>query len=224
MTKSTDEVDQAPLGDYSSKTFDRLFKEYQICSDQVSRLEKNVWQTAALLGVGSIVGLVSLASEYTSASTPFEVILAASIFAIVVSFVWLRFAKRWWSIQSVKLERMSEIDRVIGFRQNVLIDERNSEALGHKLYLRKKSRFPKSLWIRLLHSIPDDVKTIESGRSVRNYEYRGIRPVGELLIITNTLLWVSFLLHSAWVRSKLICTVAALTIFLVMGVWYWRKP
>lgn len=216
MDDSSSEVDP--------ETFERSFKEYQICLEQVSRLEANIWQTATLLGIGSIVALVSLINNDAQSQAPFGVILAVSIFTITVSLVWLRFAKRWWSIQSIKFERMSEIDTSIGFRQNILVDERNREALSHQLYLKENSNFIKSLWTRLFFSIPKEVRAKEGHQKAQTYEHRGNRPVVELLVAENILIWVSFLIYSAWERNRLPVTIITLSGLLIVVFHYWRRP
>jgi hypothetical protein len=136
----------------SPEAFERLFKEYQICHEQASRLESHIWQTATLFGVGSAIGLVSLASK----EPDWVKTLVAAILAIIASLVWLRFAGRWWSIQRLKFERMDEIDKQIGFRQNIIVGETDIEAQSHRRYLQKHGRFPRRKWNQH-HLIPGDV-------------------------------------------------------------------
>jgi hypothetical protein len=40
------------------------------------------------------------------------------------------------SIQTLKFEPMSEIEKKIGFKQNTLVEERDRDAIGHRSYLR----------------------------------------------------------------------------------------
>ncbi|MBI4456678.1 MAG: hypothetical protein HY644_12360 [Acidobacteria bacterium] len=125
-----------------SERVDRLVDVYRIYNDQVSRLESYIWQTATLLGIGSAVGLVSLADKYENTTAYLGKVTMAAVFTINASLVWWRFAKRWWSIQHLKLERIDEIerriDRQMEFQQSVLVSERDVEAMGHKRHLREQ--------------------------------------------------------------------------------------
>src|SRR3990172_11219093 len=88
-----------------------ILDEYKLCDERTSRLEGYVWQTASLLGIASILGLITtgrdLAASPHSAALPSAL---GSVFGIVAALVWWRFARRWWSIQHLMFERMREIE------------------------------------------------------------------------------------------------------------------
>lgn len=222
----------------SQETFDRLVKEYQICHEQAGRLESYIWQTAILFSVGSAIGLVSLASKEPN----WVITVVAAIFAINVSLVWWRFARRWWSIQHLKFERMDEIDRRIGFRQSLLVKERDEEAQRHRRYMQEHGHVLQRVLNRLNYRSLGETKSVESKRDgIKNYEYRGNQPVGKLLVCTNIVLWFAFTLYTVskdlilnFVQSNLLPVVQInlLQLTLVLGLFvflaivdlhFWRQ-
>jgi len=214
--------------------FERLFKEYQICHEHVFQLESYIWQTAMLFGVGSAISLVSLASQRPD----WVKTLVATILAINISLVWWRFARRWWSIQHLKLERMHEIDQQIRFRQSVLVEERDVEAQKHRRYWQKYGCFLQRIWNQLCYSIPDNTSAVLSFRKSiqENYEYRGIQPAVRILVCTNILLWVSFALYTViteflpylYVQQRNVCALAVFGFIAVADFCifcrYWGRP
>ena len=211
------------ISEMSSETFERLFKEYQICHEHASRLESYIWQTATLLGVGSIVGLVSLAGKNTYTDADLGTTVIAAVFAINVSLVWWRFAKRWWSIQHVKFDRMDEIDERIGFQQSILVRERNREAMSHIRYLQENGPRLRQMWYRLQYFIPDEIQAAEPER-IRNYEHRGNQPAGKLLVVTNIALWFFWTVYAASQAAALPRVLVILVILLIVDIWFWRRP
>jgi hypothetical protein len=207
-----------------SERVDRLVDVYRIYNDQVSRLESYIWQTATLLGIGSAVGLVSLADKYENTTIYLVKVTMAAVFAINASFVWWRFAKRWWSIQHLKFERMDEIerriDRQMQFQQSILVSERDKEAIGHKRHLHEQGSWYERIW-SLCFSIPREVQAAQSHR-VRNYEYRGNQPVGRLLLVTNVLLWSLFIIYTAVQVSQLPLVLIILGSLLIIVFCIWR--
>jgi hypothetical protein len=193
----------------SSTYIERLLDLYQIYDKQASRLESHIWQTAALLGIGSAVGLVALASEYKKTLAYLGTTVVATIFAINASLVWWRFARRWWSIQRLKIERMDEIERRINeemkFPENALVSERDEEVMKHRLYFRKEG----SLYQRISNksfffSIPDDLQPTKSKhKEIGNYEYRGNQPAARLLLVTNIFLWLLVTIYTTIQIGKL---------------------
>jgi hypothetical protein len=207
-----------------SERVDRLVDVYRIYNDQVSRLESYIWQTATLLGIGSAVGLVLLADKYEKTPTYLGKVTIAAVFAINASLVWWRFARRWWSIQHLKFERMDEIerriDRQMQFQQSVLVSERDVEAMRHQRHRREQGSCHERIR-SLCFSIPREVQAARSDR-VGNYEYRGNQPAGRLLLVTNVLLWSLFILYTAVQVSKLPLVLVILVIFLIIDFCMWR--
>lgn len=217
----------------------KALSEYRICLEQASRLESNIWQTAGLLGIGSIAGLVALAGN---SNIPFSAVLVAGVFAINASLVWLRFVRRWGSIQSVQFERMSEIEDQLEFKQSSLVSDRNREAFGHKLYVRKNGNLLQRLLVtvfyRLRFSKDEESELMQlyaqkddrDRRQIESYEYRGNQPACKLLVVTNVLLWGSYTVYQAFntLNGPLVSNFVILLIFLValivIDIAYWRLP
>lgn len=206
-------------------SIEQLLELYKIFDEQVSRLESYIWQTATLLGIGSAVGLFSLANG-TAGVKPNEVTIAA-IFAINASLIWWRFAKRWWSIQHLKFERMDEIekrlDKQMKLGQGLTVRERDVEAMQQVKHLREKGSFRQRM-ASLQFSIPREIKAKESQKT-GNYEHRGNQSVGKLLVITNIALWSLFAVQTA-MQFKMTpdaLVIAGVVLVLLVDLYAWRK-
>ena len=94
-----------------------LLKEYELCQDSAQSLESTVWQTSAIIGIGSIGSLILVANHPPDEQPPF--LVAAFIGALVslASFIWWRMARRWWSIQHAKYLRMRHIEEDLNIYQ-----------------------------------------------------------------------------------------------------------
>lgn len=219
-----------PTSESRPDSIERLLELYKILDEQVSRLESYIWQTATLLGIGSAVGLFSLANGV--AGIKLNEATIAALFAINASLIWWRFAKRWWSIQHLKFERMDEIEKRLveqmKLGQGSTVRERDVEAMQHIKYQREKGGFRQRI-ASLQFSIPRDIKARESQRT-SNYEHRGNQPVGKLLVVTNIALWLMFATQTAIlaVQTDIGIRMASLMIAGVVFVLFvdlsaWRK-
>lgn len=216
----TDE--QARRSEQGSENFERRFKEYQVCLQQVKQLEANIWQTAGLLGIGSAAVLISIMGKDAQSRAPLSTILVVAILAITVSLVWLRFARRWSSIQHVKFARINEIEEEIGFCQNIRVAERDREIQAHMLYLIENGRFWRRIWTRLWYRLTDTTQAVEAQQAPQDYETRGNRPVIELLVITNLFIWSSVTLYIACEEESLLLASAILFGSLILDIYFWR--
>ncbi len=219
--------------------FDKYFKEYQICQEEVGRLESNIWQTATLFAIGSGVGLFSVAKDLKDNNFDFKGLLIIVTFAIVISLVWLRFAKRWWSIQQLKIDRMSQLDEVFGFKQSAIVRNMDKQAMEHIAAL-KEHRESITKWcgfkLWFFYSIPDHIRpSLCRNRRIKEFEHehRGIKPVTNALIWANILLWILILLFSIpWHKTSAnfitlpnIIWAVLIIPFLFLLMWIeWRKP
>ena len=88
---------------------DLLMKEYELCQDSAKGLEATVWQSATLAGLGSIAALIAAESQVS------DRLIATLIGAIAVTslWTWWGIARRWWSIQHIKLLRMAHIELIL---------------------------------------------------------------------------------------------------------------
>ncbi len=209
----------------SDSDFERLFKEYQSCREDASRLESYIWKTAGLLGVASGTGVVlrSTAGEHDLPHLVTTVLIA--VLAINLSLIWWRFARRWWSIQHLKYERLDQIEKLIGFGQDINVGTRDREAMGDRLYLQGAASPFQRILNFLLFEIPPAIERKESKRT-RSYEYRGNQPVTKLLVLTNVLSWLFIAIGEAFGQSFRYGSIVLLIFILVslVDVWFWRKP
>jgi hypothetical protein len=220
-TPVTDE--QARRSEQESRIFERRFREYQVCLQQVERLESSIWYTAGLLGIGSTAGFISVMGKDAHSRAPLGTILVVAILAITVSLVWLRFAGRWRSIQHVKFKRMAKIEEEIGFCQSRLVAERDIEVQAHWRHLQEKGKLVQRLWTRLWYRLEEKPDAAKAEEAPRDYEVRGNRPVIELLVITNLLIWCSVTLYAAHKMGDLLSVSVVLFGSLILDICFWRR-
>jgi hypothetical protein len=152
-----------------------LFKEYQICREDAARLESYIWQTAAVFGIASAVGLaftLPLAGRVPPLHYARLAVAIVTAFEINASLVWWRFVRRWRSIQTLKCQRMAELEAELGFRQHRLVKHTDEEAMAR----------PHG-WL---------------GPRGRTHEYRGTLPAIQFFLCTNALLWTVVLLSEVF--------------------------
>lgn len=211
----------------SNEEFERLFKEHQACREDASRLESYIWKTAGLLGIASTAGLVLRTMENSFGFIHLVGTMFVAMFAINLTLVWWRFARRWWSIQHLKFQRIDEIEKLIGFGRDVNVGERDIEAMADRLYIQNSRPFLRRTWTLLFFDIPPEynIEKRESTRA-RTYEYRGNQPAAKILVLTNISLWLLLALGEACYKG-LLSFVAAVLIFTgvaLVDIWFWRKP
>lgn len=199
-----------------------LIEEYKLCDKRTARLEGYIWQTAALFGVGSVVGLVAAANEISTSQNSVVISTAiAAIFGIVVSLVWWRFARRWWSIQHLMFERMREIDREVGSKMSVIVHNRDHEAYADRRHRQINGSLISKLYNRLFE-IPPHTKPKLSD-NVHKYEYRGMRESARLLVCTTILLWVSLFFYAVHLSNFQLELSIIFTLFIIMTLILWRR-
>jgi hypothetical protein len=149
-----------------------LLEEYKLCVKRVQALDKNIWQTATLFGIGNIVGFIS---AYHIAKSDYKFMTLLVVVAIGISLVWWRLARRWWSIQNALLNRMEQIERekTIKLRSNLYI-----KWLDHEYLCMDKLEFTEDE----SSSSPGKPFYPKSLREkIGNYEHRGIQPLLKFL-------------------------------------------
>ena len=90
-----------------------LLKEYELCQANARGLDAQIWQTAGVLGFLAIGGLGAVAGQ--SLSVP--VVIIIGLLVSTMSHLWLRMARRWWSVQHAFFMRMRHIEATLGLYQ-----------------------------------------------------------------------------------------------------------
>ncbi len=182
--------------------FDKRFKEYQVCLQQIEKLEANIWQTAGLLSIGSPASFILLLGK-DGQRAPLTTIVLVAVFVIMASLVWLRFVNRWSSIQHIKIDRVIELEKEMEFQQNRRVGEIDIAFQKYLLHLKENGRFFEKCWIILRYGLDDKKVGKEPGerKDRKNYEVRGYRSVIELLVATNVILWSAFALYAAYEKG-----------------------
>jgi len=166
-----------------------LLEEYKLCVKRLRSLDKNIWYSAAILGIGSIAIIISIFDRIINVKSIFETILIVivSSLAIGINLVWWRLAKRWWSIQQALLRRMEHIERQTNFRANLYIaylDQINSSLINRIEFRTDEDERETDVNRPFLRrEFIDDLNTLG------NYDYHGIQPMLRYLITINILSW-----------------------------------
>jgi hypothetical protein len=184
----------------AAEIFDQRFKEYQICCEEAARLESHIWRTAAVFGIASAAGLaftLPLAGRVPPLHYARLAMAIVTAFEINASLVWWRFVRRWRSIQTLKYQRMDDLEAELGFRQNRLVKKADEEAMA-----RPHGRM---------------------GPPSRHHEYRGNLPAIQFFLCTNALLWTVLLLSEV-VGQALLFAVLLVIGEVVLYYRLWKEP
>jgi hypothetical protein len=106
-------------------------EEYKICHDYVKHLDSNIYKSAGILGIGSIISLMVTNINSIALLT----LLCIAILISSCAWIWWKSASRWWDIQHAVIQRMKDIEHEIGFYRNRYI-----EFLDNNEEERKKNR------------------------------------------------------------------------------------
>jgi len=100
-----------------SMQYNELLEEYKIASQKEMNLERNIWESAGVVGIGSIASIV------INASMPdvFSVFLLGA-FSVSLVWIWWFMAKRWWDIQHVILLRKQHIEDATNMKLETYIN------------------------------------------------------------------------------------------------------
>jgi hypothetical protein len=167
-----------------------LLKEYELCQNAAQSLESTIWQTSAVIGIGSLGSLALVAKERLN-WLPAVIIGFVAIFA---SCTWWRMARRWWSIQHTKFYRMRHIERDIDFYQVRYLDyldaleplkePKSDETESKKAELKKK----------LLPSIPDIQEDLD--RLSDKHQSTGTQSILKCFRCINLIAWAVYMAHA----------------------------
>ena len=103
-------------------------EEYKICMEKVDKLEGYIWKTASIFGIGSFVGMFTLFQGENNIPPYSRIVIG--FLAIALLLLWLRYARRWWSIQEIFILRMIHLEEKIGFRPNIYVKYRDAINMG----------------------------------------------------------------------------------------------
>ena len=98
-----------------------LLEEFKLCVQRVQALDKNIWQTATIFGIGSLVGIITIFRAGEILRGHPESIIIISFIGITLNLVWWRLARRWWSLQQALIRRMEFIERQLNLGGNLYI-------------------------------------------------------------------------------------------------------
>lgn len=104
-----------------NKKVDILLTEYEVCLNDVSQLDSDIWQSSYIfLGI-SIVGFTILlqAQAHNWAEIAVHVIVSAVGISLVI--IWMKLCSGWLRLIHVNLYRMREIEEELGMWRERLI-------------------------------------------------------------------------------------------------------
>jgi hypothetical protein len=88
-----------------------LLKEYEFSQSTAQSMERTIWQSSAIIGIGLMGSFILVASR---AEAPWYVGCLIGPIVFVVSGIWWFVARRWWSVQHAMFMRMRHIERKLG--------------------------------------------------------------------------------------------------------------
>ena len=193
-----------------------LLEEYKLNVDRIQALDKNIWQSATIFGIGSLVGIFAVFGYG-------ELLKSYSISAIIIGFigitfnlVWWRLSRRWWSIQRAIIKRMEFIENNLDLGANTYIaylDQINCDLK------------PKDFNERI---ITNEVKNELS--DLTNYECSGIQSVLKFLISTISISWflILIILYYESIKSLRPDIILGFVLFIGLFLWFffeiWNRP
>ena len=101
----------------TSMQYNELLEEYKIAYEKEMNLERNIWESAGVVGIGSLASIVT-------SLRGFDVLSVSLLGAFSVSLVWIWWfmAKRWWDIQHVILLRKQHIENATNMKLETYIN------------------------------------------------------------------------------------------------------
>jgi hypothetical protein len=195
-----------------------LLDEYKVCQQKAGGVADTVWKTAIVLGVGSIVGLLAIASPdpIPAGMSPWLTGIVA-LFAIGLLLSWKGMARRLWAVEHIMLRRMEHIEKMSSLRANLYLAH-----LDGRADLRASSEGGTFAHPSL------DPELLADLEALTKYHHRkGIRAMVDFVIEMNLAAWVAvgflaaapFLPAFGRVEPPTIIGPAALVLFLICFVW-----
>ena len=91
-----------------------LLKEYEFSQATAESMERTIWQSSAVIGLGLVGSFLLIALRGDDPQPPWYVacLIAPTIF--ILSGIWWLAARRWWSVQHAMFMRMRHIERRLG--------------------------------------------------------------------------------------------------------------
>ena len=98
----------------TSNRQDALLKEYQVCAENVTRLDNLIWQTAAIIFPITLAGFAFFGSSATHTIEQCFVISATGLGSIALLATWYLLSRRWYAYERLAFYRMREIEEELG--------------------------------------------------------------------------------------------------------------
>lgn len=98
----------------NKQTQEALLKEYETARSTFNQVEGNIWQTAAVFIVLSLGGVSVLFTLTEHSWSNFIAVTGIGVISIFILWYWLGTVNRWWSLESILLYRMREIEAELG--------------------------------------------------------------------------------------------------------------
>lgn len=179
----------------------KLLKEYEIIQSTAQMAETPIWQTSAVIGLGSAGTLVAFVLN-----PEVQTVLASGmgIFINLVAFFWFKMARRWWNIQHVKFLRCRHIEKILGD-----IYTHHYISLRDKLR-NKTARQKDSDWL-CKTAFPEDWK--ESIKKATDWQNYGTQFFSQFFLAVNLASWIAYTIYLKIENSGQLITKISTGIF-----------
>jgi hypothetical protein len=103
-----------PRGSTNQPSTETLLREYEASRLTAESMEKTIWQSSAVIGIGLVGSLVAVVLRGEDAQPPWFVGCLVGPLVSILSVMWWFVARRWWSVQHAMFIRMRHIERRLG--------------------------------------------------------------------------------------------------------------
>ena len=164
---------------------ENLWREYESCQRAAQNVESAIWQTGAVMALGSVGAFVVMANHPLNAQPPLFVAAIVGSLIIVVSIIWWLMARRWWSVQHAMFWRMRHIANKLEIHGLLYLDYLDDP----ERYLHDPNCLPDGLSIT---EQADLNKRTKGCPFCRPHQCCGVQKCLKLFLIINILLWVVY--------------------------------
>ncbi len=178
-------ADNQKSGEHGKVGTENLWREYESCQRAAQHVESAIWQTGAVMSLGSVGAFVVIANHPLDAQPPLFVAAVTGLFIIVVSVIWWLMARRWWSVQHAMFWRMRHIAEKLEIHGLIYIDYLDKP----ESYLRNPNQLPKGLSEK---EQADLKKRTEGCVFCRSHQHYGVQKCLKWFLVINILLWVIY--------------------------------
>lgn len=98
-----------------------LLVEYKATQDKIAHSDRITWQRGSILLAAVVASLAFVATNLLT--IPFHLLIVIASWSTGIILMWYLWDRRLQTEVILKFRRLHEIERMLGFRQHLMIDE-----------------------------------------------------------------------------------------------------